>query len=497
MAMFEKYIGKFNHSLFSVVVENPTHHVNISTAIETAPFFKDSFTVGKRVSGPLRRDLTDRDELVLAILSLVLLLIIEGTLSTLLLRTLDGKVSTFGFSVKHVIEVLRDFNLPRSLKKQTKKDQPPSTIDKKQLAFAFSILAFMFGLEVGIIFLTSPELAAVNNSMVTFRIRQPVIPNWNQVNFHARTSVHRPCSSLTLIGVAQGATRINLCVTSDAQRSMEFLSLSDTTPVHSEIISDIHDYGAEHKVTIGDLSVTYSARAYFTLHDKKARLMKSVPQSGFEKEQIQVVHQQFIAHIFNSLLAAKKFKEEAVDEEMGKINSITYDLTSMEGPDVIVLQTGSIIQRSKSRRYVSNVDGVLPRGTPVLRIGQQIFRGSTAISIAEPEEEELFLEEGKLSRQTIIWQEKVRKLNWLSMLIICISALVVQALLRFKLKPVTTAYIAGLWVKNRVGADMERSPVQLDDMEKKSFQFYPSKAENEYRYGAETDNEESPMLQEY
>lgn len=362
--------------------------------------------------------------MLIAFLSLVLLLVVEGILTSILLRTNKGNVSKFGFSIKQVIELIRDFNIRPVMKGKHRKAHPVARINWKQLALALSILLFMFGLEVGILFLTDPELANVTNSMVTFRIQQHITPKWIFVDFSIRASINRPCSSVALLGVVQGPTRINTCVTVDgSQGSMDFLSLNSTGAVDAEIKSDIHEYGAEHNLTVDTLSATYSTRAYFTLQDKKARLMKSL-SSSYEEEHMEVMHRQFIAFLFSSFLKSKNFEDEDVVFE--NLKGTAYHFTASEGPIVDVMKIGNTFQRSKSRRYVSTLTGVLPRGTPVLRIGQQIFRGSSGIVASEPDEGDLFLEEGKRSRQSIIWQENARVMNWLSLAIIIVCALLIQ-----------------------------------------------------------------------
>lgn len=64
----------------------------------------------------------------------------------------------------------------------------------------------------------------------------------------------------------------------------------------------------------------------------------------------------------------------------------------------------------------------------------------------------------------------------------------------------TTAEVAGMWVKNWVGANIERSPMQLDTTEGRYFQVYSKNGENDYRYGAEIEDAgigSSRQLQDY
>ena len=485
MALFQQVVGNNDKPYLVVAYDDLSHFVNATNSTDINPFLSDAFMVEKLVSGPFRRDLTERrDDILIAFLSLLLLLIIESTASAFLLRTNRGRVGVFSFSVKYVIELIQDFNVHRLFHKNT---NAPNRLklNTRLLIFAFSILSLVFCVEVAIIFLTNPELRSVSNDMVSFRIVQPVMVSTSHLYFHLRTSVNRPCMSANLVGVRQGATRINTCVTMRTEnRTMEIIDVEYNESVTVEITTDIHDYGAEHQLKIGDLNATYSARAYFTLHDRKMRLMKSRSQSKHEKKQVEAVHKQFVGAMFTAVMRVEKVKNGT--DILDQSNEISFSSTDMEGQVIEVLQSEQKSHKVESRRYRSTMRGVMPSGLFALHVAHHVFQGSAAITLDGGNTEDLFLKEGLQSQKSVVWDEPVRKLNWLSLLLICWTCLLLQIPLHFLLKPVSTAFIAGLWVKHKVGAEMERSPIEMGRKERKRFQLYPKRINNGYVYGAES-----------
>ncbi|CDF35736.1 unnamed protein product [Chondrus crispus] len=485
MPLFEQVIGNNDNPYLVVAYDNENHFVNATNSTDVNPFLSDAFMVEKLVSGPFRRDLTEnRDDILIAFLSLLILLIIESTASAFLLRTNKGRVGVFGFSVKYVIELIQDFNVHHLFHKNTN-SQNHLKLNTRLLIFAFSILSFVFCVEVAIIFLTNPELRPVSNDMASFRIVQPVLVSTSHLYFHIRTSANRPCMSANLVGVRQGSTRISTCVTMLTENTtMEFMDIEYNESVKVEITTDIHDYGAEHEVRIDDLSANYSARAYFTLHDGKMRLMKSISQSEHEKKQVEAVHKQFVGAMFTAVMREKKVKNgtDVLDES----NKIKFSSNDMEGQHIEVLQSKQKTHTVKTRRYKSTMTGVMPTGLIALHVAHHVFQGSAAITLGGGDTEDLFLNEGLQSRKSIVWAEPVRKLNWLSLLLICWTCLLLQIPLYLLLRPASTAYIAGLWAKHKVGAEMERSPIEVGKNERKRFRLYPKRNNNGYSYGSES-----------
>ena len=486
MSLFHQVVGNNDNPYLVVAYDDSSHFVNATNSTDINPFLSDAFMIEKLVSGPFRRDLTERrDDVLIAFLSLLLLLIIESTASAFLLRTNRGRVGVFGFSIKYVIELIQDFNVHRLFHQNTNSPSCHLKLNTRRLLFAFSILSLLFCVEVGIIFLTSQELRSVSNDRISFRIVQPVLVSTSHLYFHIRTSVDRPCMSANLVGVRQGATRINTCVTMRTEnRTMEIIDVEYNESVTAEITTDIHDYGAEHQLRIGGLSANYSARAYFTLHDGKMRLMKSRSQSKHEKEQVEAVHKQFIGAMFTAVMKAEKVKNGT--DILDQSNKITFSSTDKEGQVIEVLQSEQKSHKVESRRYRSTMTGVMPSGLFALHVAHHVFQGSAAITLDEGNTQDLFLKEGFQSQKSIVWEEPVRKLNWLSLLIICLVCLFLQIPLHFLLKPVSTAFIAGLWVKHKVGAEMERSPIEVGRKERKRFQIYPKHNNSGYVYGAES-----------
>ena len=402
----------------------------------------------KLISGPFQRDLTEsREDVLIAFLSLLLLFLVEATVSAFLLCTENGKINVFGFSVKYDIEVIQDFDAPRLLRR--KKNAPWSaTLKPRVMRFALTILSLLFVVEVAIIFLTNQRLKPVSNDRVSFRIVQPLLLDQTHVYFHLRTSVDRPCMSTLLVGALQGSTRISACISMQTAEKArrEFINREYNESISVEVSTDIHDYGAEHQVKIGALKASYSARAYFTLQDGRTRIMKSEPQSKHEKKRVAAAHKQYIAALFTAVLRAKKVKKGT--EDLEKSNRLSFVSNEIEGHKIEVLGSG----RVKSRRYISNVTGVMPGGYFALRVAQHAFRASSGMTLSGGGTEDLFLTGEVQYQKSVVWSEQVRLLNWLSSLMICMACLALQVPLHCFLKPISTAYIAGLWVEHSFGS---------------------------------------------
>lgn len=74
-------------------VFNLSHEMGVFVpGILREQFFSGGLSVPKHNSGLFSKNLTERDDLLLAFLSLTLLLVIDGIVATILLRTRDGAV---------------------------------------------------------------------------------------------------------------------------------------------------------------------------------------------------------------------------------------------------------------------------------------------------------------------------------------------------------------------------------------------------------------------
>lgn len=497
MALFRQDLDTFDRPFLSATVDDESHFLNVSNRPDITAFLGDNYSVEKLISGPFQRDLTEsREDILIAFLSLLLLFIVEATVSAFLLRTENGKISVFGFSVKYIIEAIQDFDAPRLLRR--KKSAPWSaSLKPKLMIFALTILSFLFVMEVAIIFLTNQQLKPVSNDRVGFRIVQPLLVNQPHVYFHVRTSVDRPCMSTLLVGVFQGSTRISACVsmqTAEKTRS-EFINHEYNESISVEIVTDIHEYGAEHQVKIGALKASYSARSYFTLHDGRTRMMKSVPQSKHEKKRVAAAHRNYIATLFTAVMRAKKVKNGT--EDLDKGNRLTIVSDEIEGHEIEALGSGQYSHNVKSRRYNSTVTGVMPGGYFALRVAQHAFRGTSGMILSGGGTEDLFLTGEVQYQKSVVWNEQVRLLNWLSLLMICIACLALQIPLHCFLKPISTAYIAGLWVEHSFGTQKDRSQMELGRDGREKFQVCLKEKNNDYWYGAETKGEQIVFREDY
>lgn len=496
-------IDKFNTEYFTL---NLNHTVSEDVTIireqqgpnDIASLLDPFIPVTWRATGPFQSDLTARDDIILAVLSLILLLIIESIVTTVLLRTKAGQINNFAFSVKQLIELFRDLNF-RMIFPRRKKGEPMSRrLNKNLIVLSFSILFVTIGLEVAALFLTNPLLKSVSNKTATFRILQPVTPEWHNVRFHARVSINRPCEPFTLEMVEQARTRINGCVETNLNATLVELFKPSKDETTLRIVSQIHDYGSDHQLTIGELSANYTLRVYFTLGDRRSRLMKSSKTATDESERMKIIHMQFVAQIFT--IYRNALKEQDSDMNLNRLQALESKFFFDKNPDsaqIDVLRLPGKSLNVSTREYVTNVTGVLPQGTTVLRIAHNFFRGTAAVVVSNPDEEDLFLEEGLQESVAEVWKEKTRTVNWLSLLISVASYLTILFALRCIFKPVCTADIAGEYVRDAVGADLLRSPIEMSDDELKYFRISLGSEDQEYMLGAETLDRQSRLSKEY
>lgn len=441
-------------------------------------FLSEDLKVQKWVENIFLEDLTrSRDEVLLAVLSLLLLLVIQGIVTTILLRTRDGQVSTFSFAVKQVVELAREFRLKRIWEgprgTHGGREGTRSRIDLRLVIIAVIVVLGTFGLEVLVLFLTNLESRAVSNRSVALELVYPWNPDWNAVRFHNRASINRPCMAVSLIDVDQGSTRISSCMTSTFGTDAFGVFKKAEKEQRVTIITDVHEFGMEHQVQIGEeKEANYSGRAYFILGDEKPRIMARRSPNTFVKTKVDILHKQYLAYLFSI------YKREVEDEDMNlaRLTEIEPQIKfrEVEGVDVPIIFkiTGNekeIVRNSHSNRYISSFEGIVPAGKAALRFAQPVFKAAMAVKVGSGNMTDLLMDEGVKESFGVVWQEPIRVINWLSLTIVLVSALVILALLRFILKPVATAEIAGLFVKEAVGATWDRPPLRMEDSEKKSF----------------------------
>lgn len=495
--MFEIRNDRFNKEFFAYIT-NETNIRNISTMgyFNINTFLRPILPITERATNPFTVDLTPNDDILLAFLSLVLLLVIEGTVATFLLRSNNGFISNFGFSVKQTVEFLRDFNIRSVYARRgavTKASR--RTVNKKLVLVAVTILLFTFGLEICILFLTSPNIAPVTNNVVTFRIRQPVTPKWEKVSFHNRVSWNRPCFSARLEHVAQMETRINVCVTAtrDGELPEPFQNLSDS--VRFTLISRMHRYGADHTIAVGDQVANYSTRAYFSLDDKKTRVMATEPAPDNEPQLVETLHNLYVSYLCSLFNAGMSESQITID----MLNELDIDFNSRGRKNVSILPGDSYTVSANV--YETTVEGVLPTGLAAFHVAQNVFGGAAALVVAERDTADFFVDDGVVREEEgVVWGESVRILNWLSLTILLVVTLILLTVLRIWMKPASTAEIAGIYVKEEVGAILGRSPVEVADEELELFWVRGRRKGREgekYVYGAETLERQWEVDQEY
>lgn len=475
---FDQLIDESGKPYFRWVCETACiDDFQLGSSSDTTSFLKQELRVQRRLTALFTQDLTKRDDVLLAVLSLFLLFLIHDIVTTVLLRTHRGQVSTFSFSVKQVVELAREFRIRRIF---TGPRAPGNAwpqhrrrkVNSRLIAIALLVVSFTFGLEVAVLFLTNLEFNAVSNDNVFFQLRHPFNPTWQEVRYHSTASLNRPCLAISLLRVDQGHTRISACVSTNLS-STEFRPFRNvSTETRFVIQSDWHEYGAEHTLRIEDMTVRYSGRAFYNLNDEMPRIMMERAAEDRVSERTRTLHRQLVAMLF-SIYSRETGDQRMNLERLQGINFMELD-DENGGEEVVITQVSEndTIRDIKvgSQRYFTFFDAVIPRGEPAFRVAQQVFKSSMGIQVMHGSNAtDLFLGRGIEERRAEVWQEDGRVLNWLSLTIILVVTMVALGLLRVFLKPVATAEIAGVLVKRGVGARWDRSPLMVGEYEDHMF----------------------------
>lgn len=434
-----------------------------------ATFLNTEMNVERMATGLFQTDLTSNDDFLVAILSLLLLLVVQGILSSILLRkTTTGAISNFAFSISHFVHLLRDFRFQRSLCGRGQA-AGKAAINSRVAIVAILVMLITFGLEFLILFFTSPALIGVTNEVASFEISQPVTPRWREVR-RAGTRSTTPCSVVFLAGVEQQGTRITTCMISNLE-SQPFVPVpSDTSDVQLVIRSDVHDYGAEHSVSLGGVSANYSAMAYYRLDDGKARVIseRSVRFDRFKS--MKFVHKTLIGFLLSAY-------NEDTDEDrftVAMLNKLSITHSNSNGPNIIVIKINNIEKfvRVVSDRYSTRVKIPDIGAGPVLSLSRALLKSMIAVKVSGPDTKDLLMGSGsRTENKSVLWYETSRTINWLTLIITLVGGFLILFGLRTASHTVSSVDIAGVLVKQLVGAQRNRSPIELDDGEDKRFRI--------------------------
>lgn len=445
-----------------------------------ATFLSDTLKVKKRATSVFSTDLTNRDDVLLAILSLCLLLVVEGILTSILLRTYNGYVSNFGFSIKQFVELARDFKVRYLIWGKRAQNKAAGTAPSKKrkvnwrlLLVALLALTLTFGLEVAILYFSSPGYTDVYNTAASFTIEENFVPDWNEVRDNAGGAANRPCTALTIVSesgtaIEQGNTRITPCLSSTGNLNSTLPFERVTGPVEVEFITDTHEFGAEHYITIGELRGAYHTIIYFTLDERGRKIMRKRAYYFTTQASVFYKHQQFIAYLFNEY--TRKTGDTSMNLE--SLQNLKFDTKVEDGPNVIIAQINKQERFRKviSTRHITRVTGIIPRGPPALRFAIAYLKGSTGLSVRGPDINDMDIGSSStwgLERR--MWQEESRQLNWLTLTITLVVSFVLLAILRCLLKPIGTAEIAGAFVTKQVGAQPGRAVTLMNGDERQTF----------------------------
>lgn len=409
------------------------------TTKDICSFLDSKIALTSKQSGIFSTDLTTRDDLIIATFSLVLILAIESILAAILLRSTNGNVSNFGFSIKQFVDLGRNFKFRYLIKGKTPRGQrnaPKNKINYVLLLLATAILLFTFGLETTLLFLSSPHFRDVTNRTATFSFKVSVYPKWEAVRKAAASTIDRPCRDITFVGpgIIMGVTRIVPCVTSSTSdlTSDEFDVTDETLDVTMR--SDVHQYGIEHYVSIGGESAKYSARVHTSNIGATTVMKVRAEDRGL---QFHFIHRQIIAYLFNM------YVQETEDDSMNlaRLNAINFNHSLENGPTVFAMRMNEVAARinreTTSMRHTTNFKAKVPKGLAALKFIAIVLRASHGVEVTGPDMFILRPSSGNLaSREILQWQEEARSLNWLSLLLMLLASFTLLGILRFVLKSV-------------------------------------------------------------
>lgn len=463
---------------FALVPSYPTPPP--STARDICSFLCDEMHVSRRVTGPFSSDLTAADDVLIAVLSLLLLLAIEGVVTALLLRTREGSLSNFGFSVRQFSELARELKIGHIIRGRgnTRPDHARARWNHRLVFVAVFVFVFTFGLQVLVLFLTNLDTRRVTNNVATFRLAEPVAPDWEQIR-DGQESLNQPCTAVSLVGVEQGVTRISACLTSNVGTGgVDVFDIAEDLEFHSEL----HEFGSEHSIRVGDRTGNYSARAYFRLQEPDVtgnddpggeRLMPKVDLRRSTEELISAVHKTYIALLYTANNRAQNVGARQ-NLALEQLNAVQFNFSMEEGGMVDVVRTnvGKIVLQSPSRRYITKARGVIPGGRGALLFAQPLLKAAVAVAVEGPNPRDLMMASGNTyPRVGVLWEEEYRSLNWLSLTLVLCLMLALLVVLRCSLKPVVMSELAGMYVSGatRGGFGGVRDPVEVVQGERERF----------------------------
>eukprot|EP00177_Eucheuma_denticulatum_P003306 GFKZ01005970.1.p1 GENE.GFKZ01005970.1~~GFKZ01005970.1.p1 ORF type:complete len:624 (+),score=63.95 GFKZ01005970.1:124-1995(+) len=452
---------------------------NLTNVLNATSFLSETLSVRRQATNVFSTDLTARDDVILAVLSILLLFAFEGILTTILLRTYRGRVSTVGFSIKHFVELARDFQFrfllvgraktpPAHAANRSAPPRPVRKINIKLLIVASLILSLSIGVEAVLLFLTTPTMTDVTNAQAAFAIEELIIPDWNQIRKYVSAALTRPCNTLKISGVEQGSTRITACLFSNGGiEAAKTFRLSEGN-VNLTFITDFHDFGGEHTVQIGDLNATFRSRVYFNLGDSRRKMMRKRTRFFNRDRAVLFMHKQYVAYLVNWYRL--RTGDTTLDASFLQSLNFNFNVENGDPVDIIKISNHPPYRQVQTLRHKTVVTGRLPCGPEALRFATVVLKASTAVTLRGPALNDLDMGSGSTwPREDLMWQESTRSLNWLSLTILLAAAIASGFALRYLLKPIGTAEIAGVVVRKAVGADLERSPIFMDVNEKADF----------------------------
>lgn len=256
--------------------------------------------------------------------------------------------------------------------------------------------------------------------------------------------------------------RVNVCLTSNLA-GLVFQPFEVVAgEVDAVLTTDLHDFGAEHHVVIGNMSARLSARAYFNTEVIDPKIMRRRIRYFDREEQVDYVHRQLLAYLFTAYVADTNDSKIGLDA----LNALRLKFSVEAGPVVDIIQAVNRqrYRQSVSVRHVTRARGRIPGGIRALSVVQAGLKGATAVGVTGPDVYDLGMETGNTEGvEEVLWYEEGRVLNWLGLLIGLGVGLVMLTGVRLFLGSVAVAEIAGRGIDKVMG---EKGPqrFRLEDV---------------------------------
>lgn len=177
---------------------------------------------------------------------------------------------------------------------------------------------------------------------------------------------------------------------------------------------------------------------------------------------MQVVHYQYVAYLFSAFNRGVANRNESIP--LQRLQDLNIEWQQPTSGDLVdVKDIPGLAQTVRARRYVTQVQGEIPRGTAALRLAQHYFQDMMAVVVAEGNVTDMFMDGGVEDVEAEVWEEDVRSMNWLTMGVLAAVGVGALTVLRYILRPSSTAEIARISMSRELKGENGIARVDVED----------------------------------